>query len=264
MPELLIGTILFFLGFVIIVAGKRLELGLGETSKVALLVAPLMFYLLLTGKFTEFEALGFKTKLKQLTRETTLTAARAHDLAISYKEAADPDFGSEALWQECRPFYVITDKVAKDAAGKIDMDRVLRVASAIRSSIVCGQFKMLIVVDRNRKPVGYFGWKQFIELLRIPLVIYDVIPTDPSLLFNQVMATELGVILHNPEIRAKSPEASKLIIEATTNLQNAYRELLKSGQEEAVFVDRFDRFDGIITRSVIEGRIVTNIIEAAQ
>ena len=49
MPELLIGTILFSLGFVIIVAGKRLELGLGETSKVALLVAPLMFYLLLTG-----------------------------------------------------------------------------------------------------------------------------------------------------------------------------------------------------------------------
>ena len=57
-----IGTafILILIGFLLIWISKQIDLGLGDISKAAIVLSPVIIYLLVTGKITEFEGLGWK------------------------------------------------------------------------------------------------------------------------------------------------------------------------------------------------------------
>jgi hypothetical protein len=257
---------LILTGFALVWLSKYGKLGLGEASKTTVILAPLIAFLFLSGKISEFEALGWKAKFRNLGAESVIKAARTSDLATTSEQANPADFFNEAYWGFCRPYYLLTDSSAKSKEKPDELDKraVLYIATAIRNSIVCGRFSALIVVDDDRKPVGFFPRDQFLELLRIVLVGYGDIQVDGETAFRQVAGSELGVILMNPVIRAKSDGASLNTVPGTEDIESVYKKMIAANAEIALITDRLGRFDGIITRAAIEGKIIEGLLAAGK
>src|ERR1051325_2770853 len=127
-------ALLVLAGFVLVWLSKYLQLDLGDASKTSLILMPLIVFLLLSNKVSEFEVLGWKTKFRDVVKERVDTA-RASELAISSAEANKPNFYQEAFWLACRPYYVLTDKTAKrqDDKDKLNQQATIEIAIAIRS-----------------------------------------------------------------------------------------------------------------------------------
>jgi CBS domain-containing protein len=252
-------------GFLLVWLSQKAKLEFGDIPKTAIILSPFLLYLIITGKVAEFETLGLKAKLREAVKENVVSAARASDLMISSPEASKPNFYIDALWQTCRPYYVLTDKTAIAATGDLDRDATINIAMAIRSSIICGRFIALVVVDSDGKPVGFFLPQQFLEILRIPLVAYNTQPLiSASQAYTQIVTSELGVILKNPVIRAQSEEAQHVKISADASVEAAYKLMLEKGTTVAAITDRFGRFDGIVTRSAVEARIIEKLLTASK
>lgn len=278
MFDILVGAILFAAGIGVVWTAKRLRLDLGEASKTAIILLPLLVYLIVANKLTEFEGYGLKAKFREVSSERIIDTARAADLAISSAEANEPDFTKDAFWQLCRPYYVISQRTAIKADEPpskpnpaLDQRATINIAKSIRASLICGKFQGLVVVDSAKKPVGLFARDQFLELLRLPIEVYGTgekcSPTDQAFcekLFKDISATELGPILSHPEERAKSDEAHKVVVAWSASLAESYKKFVDEAVNVAMIIDRHGRFDGIITRSAIESRVVGKLIEATK
>jgi CBS domain-containing protein len=226
----------------------------------------MILFLFLSGKISEFEGLGWKAKFKNIGAESVIKAARTSDLATTSEQANPADFFNEAYWGFCRPYYLLTDGSAKskEKPNELDKRAAVYIATAIRTSIVCGRFAALVIVDNDRKPVGFFPRDQFLELLRIVLVGYGDTPIDGEAAFKQIAGSELGVILMNPVIRAKSDEANHNTVPGTEDIESVYKKMIAADAKIALITDRSGRFDGIITRSTIEGRIIEGLLAASK
>ena len=188
-------------GLVLVWISQKTKLNFGDAPKTAIILAPLITYLLISGTITEFEGLGWKAKFREAVAETVIAPARALDLTISDPAANKPNFFKEAFWLSCRPYYVLTDKTVQDPNGRISEKAVVDIAVAIRSSMLCGRFIALVVVDDAEKPVGYFLPSSFLEILRIPLVTYNAPAPSQESAFKEIMAGELGVVLSAPDFK---------------------------------------------------------------
>ncbi len=257
---------LILTGFALVWLAKYARLGLGEASRTTVILAPLIAFLFLSGKISEFEGLGWKAKFRNLGAESVIKAARTSDLATTSEQANPDDFFNEAYWGFCRPYYLLTDRSAKSKVKPDELDKraVAHIATAIRTSIVCGRFAALIIVDDDRRPVGFFPRDQFLELLRIVLVGYGDVQIDGDAVFRQVAGSELGVILMNPVVRAKSDEASHNTVAGTEDIESVYKKMNAANAGIALITDRLGRFDGIITRGAIEGRIIEGLLAAGK
>ncbi|QWG13344.1 hypothetical protein KMZ29_00905 [Bradyrhizobium sediminis] len=269
MIEFVTVAALILTGFALVWLSKYARLGLGEASKTTVILAPLIAFLFLSGAISEFEGLGLKAKFRDLrdfSAKTTIDAAIALKLATTSEQATTGDFLNEAIWGFCRPYYVLTDSSArnKEKPDQLDKQAVLHIATAIRNSIVCGRFSALVVVDNDRRPVGFFPRDQFLELLRIVLVGYGDAHIDSEAAFRQVAGSELGVILQNPVIRARSDEASHNTVPGSEDIESVYKKMIADNFAIAMITDRLSRFDGIITRAAIEGKIIERLLAAAK
>ena len=265
MTDIFIIVLYLLVGIGLTWLAKRYDTQLGDISKTALLLLPLLSYLIISGKLAELEVGGLKAKFKEVTSEKIIDTARAADLAVSSIESNEPNFFLDAFFQQCRPYYVISEGSAKKGNAPV-ASAIMSVARSVRASIVCGQFQGVVVVDSAKKPVGFFSRHHFAELPRIRLETYGdkLEPVGEERLSNEVMSTELGVILLHPEARARTEEAHKVTVAWNDSLGTAYQKIVETGVEVAMIVNRQGRFDGIISRSAIESRVVSKLIEAAK
>lgn len=274
MIEFVTVVALILTGFALVWLSKYGRLGLGEASKTTVILAPLMAFLFLSGAVSEFEGFGWKAKFSNIHAKDVidtpnprdLAAIKPSDLATISEQANPTDFSTEAYWGFCRPYYVLTDNSAKNKDNPHELDKraALYVAIAIRASMICGKFAALVVVDNERKPIGFFPRDQFLELLRIVLVGYGDVQIDSEAAFRQVAGSELGVVLQNPEIRAKSDEASHTMVPGGEDIGSVYKKMIDDSSEIALLTDRLGRFDGIITRRAIEGRVIQGLLPAGK
>lgn len=253
-------------GIALVWLSKRTRLDLGEASKTTLILVPLIVFLFMSGRIAQFEGFGLKATFRELGTKSAIETARSSDLATISNQANPADFRNEANWAFCRPYYLLTDGSAKIKAkpDELDKEAVLHIASAIRHSIVCGKFLALIVVDKDRKPIGFFPRDHFLELLRIVLVGYNGFTVDGDAAFQQVRGSELGVILQNPEIRANSDDASRNTVPGSEAIGSVYKKIIAANADIALITDRLGRFDGIITRRAIEGKVIDGLLTASK
>lgn len=267
-----VATIIILAGLALVWLAAYSKLQLGEASRTALLLLPLLVYLIVSGKLTAFEVQGLKAEFQKATSEKVIEAARVADLAISNAEANEPDFTKDAFWQLCRPYYVLSKRSAIKPDGSLDTHAVINIAKSIRAALICGKFQGIAVVDSARKPIGFIARDRFLELLALPLEVYGTQKRKCSqvdqdfcdTLFKDIKSQELGVVLLHPEERAKSEEAHKTIVGWNATLFDAYKKVSEGGVELAMIADRHGRFDGIITRTAIESRVVGRLIEASK
>lgn len=252
-----IATILLLLaGFALAWLAKKLDLDLGDAAKSVLLVFPTVIFLLGSGRIAQFELLGVKATIAQIAKQP-VESAQAHTIAIEQTAATSPDFDFDAMWLACRPYYVMSEATAY-SDGKLDPRKIYRIARAIYFSITCGQFKALVVLGKDNKPVGYFERDMFLGLLRLRLVVYDAaLPSDEEIVAG-IRETELGPILQYPVERAQA-EGSKFTIPADTKLEEALGKFQESGQQTAILLDRRGRFDGVVTRQTVAEKLLADL-----
>ncbi|CAN7486191.1 CBS domain-containing protein [Bosea sp. LjRoot90] len=247
---------LVLIGLLLVFFAKKLNLELGDAAKSVLVVLPVAGFLFASGRVAQFEALGIKATLAQIAKQP-VARAQAAAVAIEQQDATSPNFEFDAMWLNCRPYYVMSDRTAY-SGDKVDAAKVYKIARSIYSSIICGEFKALIVLGKDDKPIGYFERDIFLQLMRLRLIVYNgSLPSDEEIT-RDLNESELGVILANPVVRAKA-QGRKLLIPADTDLEEALKKFQETGFQIAVLLDRRGRFDGIVTRQIVAEKLLLDL-----
>jgi CBS domain-containing protein len=68
----------------------------------------------------------------------------------------------------------------------------------------------------------------------------------------------------NPVVRAESDEANHTTVLSSEDIESVYKKMIAANFEIALITDRLGRFDGIITRRAIEGKIIEGLLTASK
>lgn len=249
---------LVLIGLLLVSVAKKLNLELGDAAKSVLVILPVAGFLFASGRVAQFEALGIKATLTQIAKQP-VARAQAAAVAIEQQDATSPNFDFDAMWLNCRPYYVMSDRTAYNGSGENpDPRKVYMIARSIYWSISCGEFKALIVLGKDNRPVGYFERDVFLQLMRLRLVVYNnSLPSDEEIT-RDLNESELGLILAHPVARAEA-QGRKLMISVDTDLEEALKKFQETGFQTAVLLDRRGRFDGIVTRQIVAEKLLLDL-----
>lgn len=220
---------------------------------VAVLFAPAVLFLGLSGRLVEFKGFGLEAKFQQL-------AARA--IAPTNIKPVSPSASAIRDVSEAKAFFGLGSEVVIVEAPKADIpvtrQRVLDVALQIYPGLLQGRFELLVVVDSTNKVLGYFHREFFFDLLRIEIEqtlrglrkAYDSVQVG-----EQLEQTQLWDIVQYPAIRAEA-SGTKLYIKNTESNASALAKFASANQDAAVVVDANDAYAGIIRRNDIVAELI--------
>ncbi len=221
---------------------------------VAVLFAPAVLYLGLSGRLVEFKGLGFEAKFKELAKKTIVPtsvvpiASSASDIQSISKAKALMGIGSEVVLLQ-----------ASTTDLPITHERVLEFALKIYPGLLQGNFELLVVVDSTHNVLGYFSREFFFDLLRIEIeqsLRGARERYDSSRVREQIEQTQLWDIVEYPKMRAESWGA-KLLIQSTDTNATALKRLTEANQEAAVVVTTKGSYAGIVRRADIVAELLS-------
>ena len=125
------------------------KFGLHWKSETALLIVfafPVVLYLLGGGGVSELEGFGMKAKLVEIADKQIREALDARSLAVTDDEATRSDF-LQAYTGGCKPYFLVHVGVLKRLSKDQFSEFLVAAARSLRSSLVCGSLRALIVVD---------------------------------------------------------------------------------------------------------------------
>ncbi|MEP4379276.1 MAG: hypothetical protein ABJ215_15690 [Alphaproteobacteria bacterium] len=258
--ELGIAIVFLALGFLLAVVAVRALKFDNNTVLAALIVVPVIIYLLISGRLTDFSAFGIEAKFKSEAGRAIGKIAIASDLAVSNEEANEGNFSRDALWQECRPYILVTPENVPDSNSPAFASRMEAVANVLRSSILCNRLLAVVVLDERDKVIGFFEPALFLETLRIPLVRYGA--TSLPDVETELRMSELGVVLSNPIRRAESPDALHLFLSENMDAVSALKRMQDASLNVAVVTNSAGEFRGVMSRQVAAESILGAVTKA--
>jgi hypothetical protein len=246
---------------------KKLGISLKDTPLVVILLLPALLYLLTAGSIENFSVFGIDAKFKRIQSQTIEATSLSADLMMTSEETNSPNFVSETLKRECRPYFVI--KVgsfpSRDYSND-DRDKVLQAARSVRRSLLCGSLRGLVVVDQDFRPLGMVKASALSELIAIRLEIVNsmlanglsVVASKP---FEEVITTQFGRTLTDPAFQAKSSLSDIVIVNERLTIRSTYEYLTAAAATTALLVDHHGRFKGLVSVSDVESWIVKELLE---
>lgn len=246
---------------------KKLGISFKDTPLVVILFLPALLYLLATGSIENLNAFGIDAKFKRLQSQTIESTSLSADLMMTSEETNSPNFISEALTRECRPYYVI--KVGSFPSRDYsvdDRDKLLQAARSVRRSLLCGSLRGLVVVDQDFRPLGLVKASALSELIAIRLEIANstlvngtsVVSAQP---FEDVITTQFGRTLTDPAFQAQSSLSDIVIVNERLTIRSTYEYLVAASATTALLVDQKGRFKGLVSVSDVESWIVKELLE---
>lgn len=229
----------------------------GNVLLGAVFVAPLLFFLGLSGRLVEFKGFGIEAKLQRAALKTVtpklVRPVEPSATAIQEISIAKAQLGIGA------PVVLLK---APDKDRKIGPEDVHLKAIEIYPGLIQGKFELLVIIEGGTKVLGYFSREFFFDLLRIEFEQSGregmETPDDNSKqVANQLAQTQLWDIVDQPKRRAES-WGSKVFVNVSDTNAEALTKLATSGQDVAVVVTASGDYAGIVRRS----DIVVEILEA--
>jgi hypothetical protein len=250
-------------GLMLVWIVRRLLGGLAEASALVLVLAPLILYGIANGAIAEFSGFGVTTKFNKAADIKVTELAGA--LAIKSR-LADTDFARAAEFQQCNNYFIVRDDLGNRSADPTFLNYAGKVASAIKSSLLCGSFYGVVVVDRYDHFLGLFEAERFLSILAYPLdryCIFDYKHCADKIDVSDILGeTELGVILKNPDVRVQTEEAKKHVIQESQSLSELIKD--KSFPQASVFavLDKSGKFVGLLPKQAIYDKIISVLLDA--
>ena len=253
---------LFVLGLAFAWIARRVIEGLGETSALTLMMGPLVIYGIVNGAISEFSGFGVTTKFSKVA-DTKVTDL-AGKLAIRSR-LDDMDFAQAATFQACTNYFIIRDDFGNKVNDPSFTSFAMQVATAIKSAMLCGDFYGVVVVDTNDHFLGLFQAERFASLIAYPLDRYCIFEykhcserIDPSTVLAE---TELGPILKDPNVRVKSAEATKHVVQESESIGDIVRSPDFAQASTFAVLDKTGKFVGLLPKQAIYDKVLAGLLE---
>lgn len=223
---------------------RRLNLENGAFL-VAILFAPLIMFLGLSGRLLEFKGLGMEAKFNQVaSRQVTPSALKPRSASAS--EIQDRSAGR--AWMGIGSEVVLLE--AREGATVETRKDVNDYAALIYPGLLQGNFEMLVVLGSGNRVLGYFPRYFFLDLLRIEIeqtLRGSRKELDSKRVGEQLEQTQLWDIVEYPRLRA---ELSGVMTTVRTTDTNAYAlsVMADAGLDSVVVLDNTGAYAGIVKR----------------
>lgn len=214
---------------------------------VAVLFAPVIVFLGMSGQLVEFKGFGLEAKFRAIAstpiKATAVVPTSPSVSAIEAQSEAKRHFsiGSQVV--------VLREPSGTDNNGS---PNTLEVATKIYPGLLDATFEALVVLDDQDRVIGYFPRTYFYDLLRIELVQFRV---EPEPVGRQLDQTQLAHLVKFPRRTAESEGWNLVLIESISKAE-ALKQITESGQTLSVVVDHSGRYRGIVVRSVLADELV--------
>ena len=226
---------------------------------------PALLYWVSDKSPSELTWLGFHAKFEAAVIEPVDTySVSVSDLLISSLSSNDPDFRLAAYFEECSEYFVIRPHLTPNYDSSGFVEYVVNSTYAIRSSLACGRFTGVVVLDRQDKYIGSYDGSFFAESLSIWAVLDGTTTIDKEVLANRIMGTTIfGAALRHPGQRITPGEGFHRSIRESATVGEAFTEFQEMSGSFLVVVDESKGFKGILTRDRVTDVLLNALVSAS-
>ena len=211
---------------------------------------------------TELAGFGFSAKFeKATTKSLEDLSVRAIDLVELSPSSADPNFKLASQFEQCSEYFVVRpDSIP--AHGKPEFyDYVFYSTYAIRSSIACGRFAGLVVLDQDDQYIGSYDREFFAESLSLWAMWDSDNPMTRKEIAKRIeQNTIFAAALRFPDKRIRPGEGYVSAINENATLGEAFVKFQVMHGAFLVVTDVHEKFKGIITKDNVEGALLDALI----
>lgn len=245
-------------GLILIYLAKLITKGsFSEIGMLGLIVLPFLMFGFLSGKISEFSGFGITAKVEK-TKKLPVTSLNipADSIKISNVTSNDTDYYRKAFFEMCSEYLIINSDEIPSSGSESDY-YVASVSYAIRSSIACGKFAGLIILDGSNRYIGSFESQFFIEstsIWAVPNSSKTITAKDLAYRINT--STIFGASLTHPEARVPK-EGNSIALNINSSIQDAFNEFRNEDISFLVLTDSLGKFQGIVRYKDVINSIIS-------
>ena len=206
------------------------------------------------GSLSELSGFGISAKTRETTTAPVSTlSVNAKKLKIQHLTADKPDFNLAALFEACSDYFVVRPSQLPSDDEKLAR-YLANVTYAVRSSIACGRFSGLVVLDETDRYIGSYGRSFFAESTSVWAVPKSADPMPVKELAERITSmTVFGASLRYPRERITPGEGFEAALHADSTIAEAFDVFKTLDVDFLVLTDSVGRFKGIVRyRDVME------------
>lgn len=192
-------------------------------------------------------------------RSAADTPLRAHSAQIGSSDFVDlidlqNDVANLAFWEQCARFFVLQTPADDQPPGAAIRPNLA--AAAVRSSMLCGKFSGMLIIDAKGRYIGAFDRSLFLE--SVPIVAGWKNAADMSIV--QSAETAFGDLLSQPEKSIKQGLGFDLAINQDQTLADAFNAFRSHDIRFMPITDEPGRLVGAISRRTVTENLLAGLL----
>lgn len=222
-------------------------------------VAPILLYGIISGKVSEFSGFGISTKTTAAAMSPVIELSTKID-SIKILSPKEDDFQRAALLDACENYFIVRPSLIPSEERAVEY-YISNATYAIRSSVACGEFLGLIVLDEKDRYLGSFGKSFFYETLASWAIPKSSSPISAKEFSERVLSmTIFGASLQYPVESIGPGEGVEAAINMESSLIEAFNSFRHSNIDFLVLTDEMGRFKGVVRYRDLVEEILASIL----
>lgn len=237
----------------------------GDALLASILFAPAMLFWIQDKAVSELAGFGLSAKFSEASQKAVSSVAvEIKDLAVFSPAANDPNIEQSAYWEVCVDYFVVRPSRIPQAPVSL-AKYIVNASYLIRTSIACGQFIGVVVLDDNDRYLGSYDRDFFAESLSIWAVPDADGPIDRQALSSRIMSTTMfGASLKFPDKRIVPGEGFVAMVDENATIKSAFGVFQKTKASFLVITDATRKFKGILPYKAVSTSLLSILLDAGK
>ena len=247
-------------GLLLWVSVRRLaKPDLSETALLAFIFGIPILGLAASGGLAEFSGGGFAAKFRDISLTPVHRISRPIDntLIVTPPKASElAGTKIEANFGICRPLIVLR---VGDKSEKIQDSFVSYLAVVINTSISCGNFIGVVILDNDGHYLGSFSKDFFHEAGAIWAISIENRSAEEIAQF-MLSRTVFAAALAYPDVRMKTGEGQNVSVREDISIAKAYERMRDKKFPFAAIINEDGRVTGVVTMEDVRNALLSTLI----
>lgn len=242
-----ISVVFLILGFLVVWLAKKLVNIEGDAIYVTLIFIPVLVYVIISGRLTEFKGPGglearFTEAAAQSVRPSSETIEPSmEDLQIVAKEGIRALQNKKGEIDESKP--IVMYMTIGNGIGYYDWNAVSKYMNFL---VQYSNFKFVVFLDKNERFVAYMQSRAFKSLITLEELGFEFI--------NSINDGRLNDLFRYPGV------VKETITTKSTNIE-ALQKMTKENLEALVVIDDDRKLKGVIEREQVISKIMLTLVK---
>ena len=222
---------------------------------------PAVLFLIESLELQQLTGPGFSATFKVETKKPVQSLARAGEIAEVSLVNDPTDFRFHSNFETCSEYYILRPALIPDFNSPQIYSHVYFATSAISSSIACGKFLGLVVLDDHGRYLGSFDRAFFVgasSLWTLLDVDEHIVPTELGKQIDQIAI--FSAALKFPVQRILRGEGYTAAINQNATLGDAFTKFQEMEGTFLVVTDTLGIFQGILPRRKVESSLLRALV----